>query len=93
MTALDSWPLKDPDEVLDYTIDWSARLDTGETITASTWVVPPGITKDSDTFASTATVIWLSGGTAGSTYALTNRITTSDSRTMDMSVQLPVSEH
>ena len=41
------WDFKDPDEVLDYRVDWSARLD-GDTIASSTWEVLAGLTKDSD---------------------------------------------
>ena len=54
-----TWPKKDPDEVLDYSIDWSARLN-GDTISSSIWEVPTGITKNSDYFTDDATVIWLS---------------------------------
>jgi hypothetical protein len=51
---------KDPDAVVDYRIDWSDRLN-GDTIAISTWTVPSGITKDSDTHDNTTTTIWLSG--------------------------------
>lgn len=84
-----SWDAKDPDEVLDYTIDWTARL-AGDTIAASTWVVPAGITKDSDSFTTTGTVIWLSAGAIGEAYELTNRIDTAGGRTMDQTVKLKV---
>lgn len=83
------WPDKDPDEIADYQIDWVGRLD-GDSIAASTWVVPSGIIKDSDTFASTSTTIWLSGGAAGETYVLVNRITTVGGREFDEPVQLRV---
>lgn len=86
---MEVWPFKDPDEVLDYKIDWAERLD-GDTVSTSTWLVPVGVTKDSDTFTSSATIIWLSGGTDGEAYVLTNRITTAAGRTMDMSVKLKV---
>jgi len=33
------WPNKDPDEVLDYTIDWAKRVSTGLTITAVAWYI------------------------------------------------------
>jgi len=82
------WPVKDSNEVLDYVLDWSARLDTGDAIASSTWIVPSGITKDSDNFGGSTTTIWLSGGTDGETYTFTNRITTDDGRTMDQSVRL-----
>jgi hypothetical protein len=74
--------LKDPNAVLDYTFDYSTNyLVSGDTILTSTWTLPSGITKDSDTFTTTTTTIWLSGGTAGTDYLLINRITTSGGRT------------
>lgn len=86
-----TWPNKDPDEVLDYELDWSVRLGT-DTISTSTWIVPTGITKNSDTSDSTSATIWLSGGTAGESYTFTNRITTTGGRTMDESVKLKVKD-
>lgn len=90
------WPTpKDPDEVLDYEIDWSTRLvgnttGSNDVIVTSTWTVPTGITMDDENFDDTSTVIWLSGGTEGQTYEFLNRITTRDGRTLDQSVKLPV---
>jgi hypothetical protein len=85
------WPVKDPDEVLDYVIDWSARLAISDAISSSSWPdFPSGITKDSDTFDDATTTIWLSGGTSGESYKLTNRIVTSGGRTMEETVKLPV---
>jgi hypothetical protein len=81
------WPPKDPAEVLDYSMDWKARLAT-DTISTSTWTVPSGITKNTDSFAATATTIWLSAGVLGKTYILTNTIVTAGGRTMDQSVAL-----
>jgi len=82
---------KDPDAVLDYTIDWDDNvLVTGETISTSTWTVPTGITKDSDTKTNGTATITLSGGTAGEEYILTNKIVTSASRTYEKSIIVPV---
>jgi len=71
---------KDPDSTLNYSIDWSSWLDSGETIDSSTWIVPAGLTEGSGAYASTSgsasTTIWLSGGTSGVDYRVTNRITT-----------------
>lgn len=86
------WPKKDPDEVLDYQMDWSARLTSGDTISISTWIVPEGITKDSDSNTTTTATIWLSGGVAGSQYKFTNRVVTAGGRTMDQSVTITVVE-
>lgn len=73
---------KDPNAVLDYRVDWSEWL-AGDTIVASTWVVESGIVNDLDTFNTTMAVIWLSGGTLGEIYTVTNRITTALGRIDD----------
>ncbi len=86
---LTGWSKKDPDEVLDYSLDWTTWLD-GDTIATSTWTVPSGITKDSDSTTTTATTIWVSGGTAGESYVLLNRIVTDGGRTKDQTVLLDV---
>lgn len=80
--------LKDPDAVLDYVIDWSGWLATGETITTSTWTVPLGITKDKDSSSDDETVIWLSGGTALSSYDVINHIVTSAGREEDRTLTI-----
>lgn len=82
----------DPQAKLDYPVDWSTWLAGGETITASTWTVPAGITKDSDSFSDTAALAWLSGGTAGQDYTITNHIVTSAGREDDRSIILKCRE-
>jgi hypothetical protein len=84
-----TWPPKDPDEVLDYQVDWTDRLDE-DTITSSDWTVPDGITQDSESSSTTTATIWLSGGTLGDTYVLLNRVVTAGGRTMDQSVRLKI---
>ena len=71
----------DPDEVLDYVRDWAPLLLDGDTISSSTWVVPDGLTKGSDSHTATTATVWLSGGTAGTDYAVVNRIVTAGGRT------------
>lgn len=86
-------PFKDPNEVLDYTLDWSERLDS-DTIDTSAWsfAVDPdsALVIDSDSETATTTTVWLSGGTIGETYELTNRITTAGSRTMDQTCKIKI---
>lgn len=83
--------LKDPDAVLDYQLDWSDWLDS-DTISTSEWIVPAGITNDSDTETTTTTTIWLSGGTAGTIYSLVNRIVTAGGRTQDQTIKIKCRE-
>ena len=80
---------KDPDAILDYTVDWSRWLDT-DTILASQWTVPTGLTQVSSSNTSTSATAWLSGGTAGQAYTVANRITTADGRTDERSIVINV---
>lgn len=76
--------MKDPDAVLDYTIDWSSFLSSGDTITSSTWVSSSvDISIDSDSFTSTMTTVWLSGGIDGFSYEITNHVVTAYGREDD----------
>ena len=67
---------KDPGAKLPYGFNWTNWLD-GETITASAWTVPTGLTEASNTFDLITTTIWLTGGTAGTDYTVMNQITSS----------------
>lgn len=87
-----SWGKKDPDSVLDYSVDWSNWLPTGDTIATSTWTIPAGLTKDSQSATTTVAVVWLSGGTAGTDYEIINRIVTAEGRTQDQTMSLKCRE-
>lgn len=84
---------KDANAVLDYTMDWSQWLATGDDLATSTWTTTTGLVKDSDVLdADNTTTVWLSGGTPGQTYVATNRITTTGGRTDDRSITVFVTE-
>ncbi len=82
--------IKDPDAVGDYQRDWSVWLPAGDTIVSSTWIVPAGLVKDSESHTTTDATVWLSGGTVGEVYTIVNRITTAQNRTDDRSLQIVV---
>ncbi|MCC6362215.1 MAG: hypothetical protein IT165_01755 [Bryobacterales bacterium] len=82
---------KDPNAVLDYSIDWTRWLD-GDTIATSEWIVPSGLTKVTDSRTTKTATVWLSGGVASQSYTLTNRITTTGGRTEDRSFIVKVEE-
>lgn len=86
-----NWPDKDPNEVLDYQLNWTERLD-GDTIDVSTWIVPDGLVEDSSSNTTSASTIWLSGGVLGERYTLTNRVETAGGRVMDQSVRIKIKE-
>lgn len=83
--------IKDPDAVLDYTVNWASFLGI-DTISSDSWIVQTGITSVLQTNTTTASTIWLSGGTLGTRYALTNRIVTAGGRTEDRTIYVKVKE-
>jgi hypothetical protein len=84
--------IKDPDAVLDYSVDWSKWL-AGDQIQNSGWSVSDAaIEATDDSNTPTRTTVWLSGGVAGQAYTVTNRITTSGGRTDDRSFVIQVQD-
>jgi hypothetical protein len=83
---------KDPDAVLDWLFDWTPWLGIGETISTSTFIITPGLTKNSNTNTATTATVWLSGGAAGKPYLVTNRIVTNQGRTDDRSITIRVKD-
>lgn len=97
--------IKDPAAVLDYKFDWKAAtngatgadgdwLGTTETITSRTITADTGITVDSSslTNSNTSVTVWLSGGTAGTTYKVACKIVTSALRTDERSIYVRVKD-
>lgn len=84
--------VKDPDAALFYGFDWSEWLASGETISNSTWTVAAGITGTSPGYTTTSTSIKLSGGTDGSIYNVTNRITTSSGQVDERTLRIMVGQ-
>ena len=86
------WPKADPGDELDYALDWTLWLSAGEIITSSEWIVPNNLTASNDSFSTTKTIVWLTGGVQPEVLVVKNRITTSDGRTVIKSVLLPVGQ-
>ena len=83
--------IKDPDSILDYSVDWGYWLsDVVDTISTSTWIVESGLTEITNTNTTTTSTIWISGGTLGTTYLVTNRITTAGGRSEDKSFYIKI---
>lgn len=93
MSQLDQLETKDPDDEKDYKALWGKQLDPfGDTIVSSSWIVPIGITMFDESFDAQSATIWLSGGTLGADYELTNRIITNNNppRKLDQSITIRV---
>lgn len=82
---------KDPDDIDDFTWDWSSRLTTGETISTFTATVVDGAwAVSSSSISGETTIARMSGGAAGSTCSVRGRITTSSGRQLDCTIYVPI---
>lgn len=90
------WPPKNPNDTLDYGLNWGAkRLDADEMILTSEWAVDQGtVTIKADPAPSIIdgkrTRCYVSGGTPDEVCLLKNTITTSKSRTRTFSGKLRI---
>lgn len=83
---------KDPVAKLDYGWDWEAWL-AGDTIDTSTWTVPTTLVKESESKTNTTTTVWISGGTLGASYTVTNQIVTAAGRIDQRSFVLKIVDY
>ena len=74
--------VKDPDEKLDYTLNFAPALDS-DTIASHLIIAPDGIDVESDSHTDTTVTAWLSGGTDGVDYQVVYRATTLGTRVYD----------
>lgn len=86
--------VKDPSARLDYTIDWSAWLAADDDTIASASVPSPpsGITVGEPVHSATTTTVWISGGTAGTSYDVAVRIVTAGDRQDERTITITCKE-
>jgi len=102
------WPNKDPDEILDYSMDWSRYL-SGATISSATWYVndssgtktllsPTGTVNTLRSTAQTISsdnktaTVYLADGTNNVQYLIYCQITDSSGNTAERTVKMKVRE-
>jgi hypothetical protein len=101
------WPNKDPDETLDYSVDWSRFLGDTSTIQSVAWfidnengvktpfepvTVVNGLQPISTTNTTTASTIFLGLGTNNKVYKIYCRMTDTMGRVAERSITLSVKE-
>ena len=86
-----NWPVKDPDEVLDYGIDWAPRM-ANDTIAGSEWIDRGKLGIFLVWQHQTDTRCWIKNGEPGKTYFVTNRVVTAKGRVMDQTVTLTIAK-
>ena len=72
--------IKQPSDTMDYDIDYTDWLTTGDNVSSVVITTETGITVDSSFINDPRVKIWLSGGTAGTTYKVTCTMTSADGR-------------
>jgi hypothetical protein len=86
--------LKDPAAVIDYAVDWQTEYLAGQTIIASDWSVAPaetgGIMVVAASHDAGRSQAMVGGGRHGAVYRLRNRVTFSDGRSDERSLDLRV---
>jgi hypothetical protein len=98
MMPAQQWGPKDPDAIRDFGNNWAPDLPDTVTIVGSTWLLDGAawtgtdLVKVDDSFTDTNTTVRISGGTAGSTYLITNHIVMSDGEEDDFSQKLKIKE-
>lgn len=68
-------------EVLDYGVDWSEFLPSGDVVVSSSWSGDAGVTLSDMVFSSSLAVVWVSGGVVDYVYRVVNTVTSSGGRT------------
>tara|TARA_R100001509_G_C4690559_1_gene156691 strand:+ start:46 stop:369 length:324 start_codon:yes stop_codon:yes gene_type:complete len=103
------WPSKDPDETVDYSMDWSRYLNDQATIDTVTWFVNDGSNVKTNfnttnqivnnlqfvakTNTSTVATINLAQGTVNNKYTLFCQILDTSGTIAERSVVLPIKEN
>lgn len=83
---------KDPDAVLDWAWEFVDWLESGDSLSSKTVTEETGITVDSSEISGTQVIVWLSGGTAGTSYDVMVRPATVDGRSDDFTVTFQVGD-
>lgn len=84
---------KDPNAVLDYTVRFAKWLDgMTDTLASHTVTGVVGVVVDSSLIVGKTVVVWVSGGTVGTTGSVTVRVTTAGGRTDDRTIYFKIKE-
>ena len=86
---------KDPESVIDFTINWAATLaesSPSDEISTSAWTADQAMVVDSDTNTTTTTTVWVSGGTRWKYANLVNTVVTTAGRTYERTITVKLQD-
>lgn len=82
---------KDPDAERPFRFDWSKYLQgTADTISSADVTVGAGLTKGSVSTTTSTVTVWLSGGTADTSYEVACEVTTANGVTDERTIVIEV---
>ena len=84
------WAPKGAADVLDYSVDWTARLDAGDGLAHSEFVLPLGLSAERASNTAQVSTVWISGGEAGRAYEVVNSVRTAQGRAIEQAIKLRV---
>ena len=88
--------VKDPDSRIDYRVDWGAAYLGANLIAASQWQIhpaePDGLAIAATGHDGLGTLVTLTGGRDGASYALTNRVTLTNGEIDERSIAIRVEQ-
>jgi hypothetical protein len=88
-----TWPIKDPQDVLDVGIDFSQALGVdGDALASVVWHTPVGLTQVKSGYAGGVAFVWLAGGVGGQSYRVAVTVVTQYGRTYERGGLLRVYE-
>lgn len=92
-----AWPTKDPDERLDYTLNWGKELSKhNDSIFESYWSIIDDdntLTIENNGISGHFTYVWLTDGVDKQRYVLMNRIVTDDGRIYERTVSIVIQDN
>lgn len=94
--AMPSWPVKDPNDLLDYAVDLSPAVvgDDGDSAVSVNVISSPSSTGDvvinSISSDGLLVVLWIGGGNTGTIYTIDLNVTLASGRVLSRSIALPV---
>ena len=84
---------QDPDETIDYYLDFSGLMNTGVTVSNVVVTAATGFTASHQGTTGQVVTIRCTGGTAGSSYNVEVDVTGSDGQKFSRSLSIRVSDH
>ncbi len=85
---------KDPGSQLDYVFEWKDWLVEGDQILKSSFTIQEGLDWVAESTDGTKTRVWVTGGTSGQSYLVTNRVETKSNppRIAEISIEIKCQE-